>query len=186
MPITEYQKTNHTLPQDVVSAFQGMDTETRNAYIVALRDQEWTLQSIADAAGITRERVRQLVQRAPSIPADQLGAPLPAPPAKVYPEPRTFIEPDPDKLARMLELKDAAQNVRLNSTNNREEAEEYTALIADVHLNDGVTLYRLAKRLGVTHGALRFRLARYGYKTPSKANPSKVYKPIKTENRPNK
>jgi hypothetical protein len=45
-----------------------------------------------------------------------------------------------------------------------------------------VTLYRLAKRLGVTHGALRFRLVRYGYKQAISAE-SKAYTPILQQNR---
>jgi hypothetical protein len=97
--------------------------------------------------------------------------------------PREFVEPDPAKLARLLELKPFAQQVRSNGGKYRAEAEEYTALIAEVHLVDGVTLYRLAKRLGVTHGALRFRLARYGAKLPQNGGTSKVYNPILAENR---
>lgn len=157
--------------------------EIRNAYARALRDAQWTLQSISEAAGLTRERVRQIVTD-PEQPqnADISALPVPEPPRLPKSEPREYIEPDPEKLARLLELKPLAQKVRSNSPAYREEAEEYTRLIAEVHLEDKVTLYRLAKRLGVTHGALRFRLARYGYKEP-KTGASKVYTPIKDENR---
>jgi hypothetical protein len=72
--------------------------------------------------------------------------------------------------------------VRSNGTKYRKEAEEYTRLLNQAHVEEGVTLYRLAKRLGVTHGALRFRLVRYGYKTPVNAT-SKVYTPILEKNR---
>jgi hypothetical protein len=72
--------------------------------------------------------------------------------------------------------------VRSNGKKYREEAEEYTKLLNHAHTVEGVTLYRLAKRLGVTHGALRFRLVRYGYKKPVTAT-SKVYTPILKENR---
>jgi hypothetical protein len=72
--------------------------------------------------------------------------------------------------------------VRSNGKAYREEAEEYTKLLNYAHTVEGVTLYRLAKRLGVTHGALRFRLVRYGYKKPVTAT-SKVYNPILKENR---
>ncbi len=155
--------------------------------MAVLNTAGWTLQSISDSAGVTRERVRQIVDSAPSLVA--LGdapatLPMPEPPEHKRPEPRVFIEPEPTKLARLLELQPLAQKVRSNSPNYRSEAEEYTKLIAEVHLDDHVTLYRLAKRLGVTHGALRFRLARYGYKQPAKANPSsKVYTPILEKNR---
>ncbi len=176
----DYRKTMLTLPPEVGAAFESMETPERNGYAVALRNRGWTLQSISDAAGITRERVRQIVSR--DDWPEPTDAPLPEPPEHVRPTPRTFIEPDPAKLARALELKPAAQAVRSNGGKNRAEAEEYTALIADMHLQDGVTLYRLAKRLGVTHGALRFRLARYGYKLPQTGS-SKVYTPINPENR---
>ena len=96
--------------------------------------------------------------------------------------PPVYIEPSPENLARLLELKPLAQKVRYDHTTYRKEAEEYSALIWHVHSVEGVTLYRLAKRLGVTHGALRFRLARYGYKLPKTAK-SPCYTPIKQENR---
>lgn len=182
----KYRKTNLTLPAEVVAAFEfasldDRDMEIRNAYARALHDAHWTLQSISEAAGVTRERVRQLVaDEYPDV--DLTGYPIPTPPVFEKAAPREYVEPDPVKLARLLELKPLAQKVRSNSPENRAEAEEYSALIAEVHQQDGVTLYRLAKRLGVTHGALRFRLARYGYKKPQSGS-SKVYAPILEKNR---
>ena len=73
-----YRKTQLTLPDTVVQAFAGLDTETRNAYVHALRDAQWTLQSISEAAGITRERVRQIVTR--EATGDASALPLPEPP----------------------------------------------------------------------------------------------------------
>lgn len=154
--------------------------EKRNSYCAALRKAGWTLQSISDAAGLTRERVRQIVKEPQT--EDITGLPVPEPPKHERKAPRVYVEPDPDKLARLLELKPLAQQVRLNSPQYRAEAEEYTKLIAECHLEDKVTLYRLALRLGVSHGALRFRLARYGLKVPVNGT-SKVYTPIKPENR---
>jgi transcriptional regulator with GAF, ATPase, and Fis domain len=107
---------------------------------------------------------------------------VPVPPQHEVKAKREFIEPDPESLARLLELQPMAKQVRSHATRFRAEAEEYTALIAKLHEEDGVTLYRLAKRLGVTHSALRFRLARYGYKL-SDSGVSKVYQPINPKNR---
>ncbi|UDL15840.1 helix-turn-helix DNA binding domain protein [Microbacterium phage Pumpernickel] len=187
--MTEYQKTNHVLPTEVKDAFASLaDLETRNTYSLALREQEWTLQSIAEATGVTRERVRQVTNALKLSKGEATewakaqGLPLPTPPVKPVRVKREFIEPDPQKLARMLELQPLAQQVRANSPQYREEAEEYTRLIAESHLEDGVTLYRLALRLGLTHGALRFRLARYGYKLPTSGR-SKVYTRIDPQNR---
>jgi hypothetical protein len=177
-----YQKTNHTLPADVHAAIAELseDTETRNQYFASLRAAEWTLQSISDASGLTRERVRQIVSAAASAERVE-GLPYPEPPKHAVKEPRVFVEPAPDKLARLLELQPAAQKSRGLASANRDAGDEYTRLVAEVHLEDGVTLYRLAKRLGVTHGALRFRLARRGFKAPKKSGTlSKVYSPILT------
>jgi hypothetical protein len=177
-----YKKTLLTLPPEVSDAFaRAEDTEIRNAYMAALRGLGWTLQSVSAASGVTRERVRQIVKAGSDVtlPTD---FPLPAPPARAVRAPREFVEPAPEKLARLLELQPAAQAVRSNSPKYRKEGEEYTKLLAEVHLEDGVPLYRLALRLGVTHGALRFRLARYLYKLP-KDGTSKVYTPILEENR---
>jgi transcriptional regulator with XRE-family HTH domain len=179
--MTNYTKTRHTLPPDVQALFTPeQDTEARNKLISALRERGWTLQSISDAAGISRERVRQITDA--STAGEWSGQELPYPPVKPVSKPREYIEPDPDTLTRLLELQIVAQGVRANSPRGRAEAEEYTRLIWEEHNGRGVTLYRLAKRLGITHGALRYRLARYGYKPP-KTGSSRVYTPIKAENR---
>jgi hypothetical protein len=185
----ELKKTLLTLPQEVFDAFAslGDNTETRNSYAAELRPAGWTLQSISAASGLTRERVRQIVKESETRGYIALTLdgdyPLPEPPRREVKPPRVFVEPDPVKLARLLELQPAAQKVRSNSDKYREEAEEYTALVAEVHLEDKVTLYRLALRLGVTHGALRFRLVRYGYMTAAQGGSSKVYAPILEANR---
>ena len=182
----EYRKTQLTLPSDVQAAFSTLadDLETRNLYAATLRRAGWTLASLAKATGITRERVRQIAESfddavLPPLP-DVL--PVPMPPVKKTRARKTYVEPDPVKLARLLELQPQAQQNRHNSTENRQAAEDYTKLVWDVHNADGVTLYRLAKALGVTHGALRFRLARYGYKLPE-SGVSKVYTRIDPNNR---
>lgn len=176
-----YVKKHQTLPPQIKTYFDtALDSDYRDQLIRELRDKNWTLESIAAASGITRERVRQIA-KTPYAPIN-LGLDLPTPPLKpVKPKP-TYVEPTPATLARLLELQPLAQQVRSNGKKYREEAEEYTALLNHAHTVEGVTLYRLAKRLGVTHGALRFRLVRYGYKTPVNAT-SKVYTPILLENR---
>lgn len=177
------QKANLTLPEEVVTKFETLaafdDSDMRDTLIIALRRAGWTLQSIAHASGLTRERVRQVA----------LGEPLynlpevPLPPERAVRKVPVYIEPDPEVLARMLELQPLAQKVRSNSPKYREEAEEYSKLLADQHLRKGVTLYRLSLRLGVTHLALRARLARYGYKQPPNGGKSRVYTPIAESNR---
>lgn len=176
-----YLKKNQTLPGDIKDAFDTIiNDEDRNLLIAKLRKSEWTLEAIASASGLTRERVRQISKM--HLPEKDLGIEIPEPPLKPEKPKPVYVEPTEKTLNRLLELQPYAQQVRSNGKKYREEAEEYTALLNYAHTVEGVTLYRLAKRLGVTHGALRFRLVRYGYKTPVTAT-SKVYTPIATKNR---
>ena len=188
---TGYVKINHKLPPEVVDAFTkiGTDTLLRNAYIRVLRDNHWSLQAIADAVGgMTRERIRQIVNGiydksdTASTLSSSMNFPVPTPPLKPVKEPKIYAEPSEKTLSRLLELQPYAQQVRSHSPKFRKEAEEYTALINYAHTTEGVSLYRLAKRLGVTHGSLRFRMARYGYLTNHKSK-STCYKPILEKNR---
>jgi hypothetical protein len=186
--MTTYIKKNQKLPDDIKRHFESFASNTeRDQLIVELVDAGWTYESISAAANITRERVRQIYSFEPApgedpIPTVPLNIEIPTPPVKPERPGPSYVEPDPKSLARLLELQPYAQQVRSNGKKYREEAEEYTKLLNHVHVNEGVTLYRLAKRLGVTHGALRFRLVRYGYKKPITAT-SKVYTPIVKENR---
>jgi transcriptional regulator with XRE-family HTH domain len=161
----------------------------RAAYIYVLRMKGWKLQALADALGLTRERIRQIESKAsPALAIRVLADPgsFPVPELDTVEievlAPPVYIEPSPEALARLLELKPLAEKVRYDHPQYRKEAEEYSALIWHLYSVEGVTLYRLAKRLGVTQGALRFRLARYGYLLP-KTGKSPCYTPIKQNNR---
>jgi hypothetical protein len=180
------QKRMMKLPVEVASTFFDIrdgDRDTRNAYIQELRLAGWTLDSISKASGLTSEGVRQIILKTGNdFEATDLY--IPAVPEvvvadKVYKE---YVEPKPETLARLLELQPLAQKVRGHSSVYRAEGEEYTALLHKAHTEEGVTIYRLGKRLGITHGAIRFRLARYGYK-PSVNGKSKVYDGILAKNR---
>jgi hypothetical protein len=136
---------------------------------------------------MSRERVRQIESGIPMTEALRIaidGYPIPEPPKyeEKIPASEKYVEPTPETLSRLLELQPLAQQVRSYGMQYRKEAEEYTWLINHAHTVEGVTLYRLAKRLGVTHGALRFRLVRYGYKQAVSAE-SKAYTPILQQNR---
>ncbi len=165
------------------------DKDIRAAYVKALRLKGWTLESIANALGLTRERIRQIQHSASpanivyilSNPGEFPVPELETKDIEVPAEPE-YVEPSDKTLARLIELRPLAQQVRYNHLQYRAEAEEYSALVWHAHSVEGVTLYRLAKRLGVSHGALRFRLARYGYIIP-KTGKSKCYQPVKQTNR---
>jgi len=182
-----YIKKNQQLPESIRIEFSAStgNSPRRDRLIKKLVDANWTYEAISNASGLTRERVRQISNAVDKL-ADEfylnLNVEIPTPPLKPEKEAPKYIEPHPDTLARLLELQPYAQQVRANGSKYRKEAEEYTALLNHAHTVEGVTLYRLAKRLGVTHGALRFRLVRYGYKQPITAT-SKVYAPIVRDNR---
>lgn len=184
----KYIKKNQRLPEEIRVQFELFsDNQKRDLLIKQLVEANWTYEAISNASGLTRERVRQIANSsAAAALADEfkydLGIQIPEPPLAEEKQPREYIEPSPETLARLLELQPYAQQVRANGSKYRAEAEEYTALLNHARTVEGVTLYRLAKRLGITHGAIRFRLARYGYIQPKTAK-SKVYQPIIKDNR---
>ena len=183
MTTSNYIRKNQKVPQDVVDFFRGTtDVPTRDYLIRELCYKHWTYEAVAAACGLTRERVRQIYTSEPVTGYVRLPFEVPEPPLKLEPTKAVYVEPSPETLKRLLELQPYAQLVRSSGKNYRQEAEEYTSLLNYAHTVEGVTLYRLAKRLGVTHGALRFRLVRYGYKKTVTAT-SKVYNPIIEENR---
>lgn len=186
-PNEGFLKKNQVLPEYIHDYFAGpakSDKEIRNELVCRLYELGWTFEAISHCSEVTRERIRQIVKLGEGNRHENIEFPfeLPDPPRKPEKKKREFVEPRPETLKRLLELQPYAQQVRSNGQKYREEAEEYTRLLNHAHTVEGVTLYRLAKRLGVTHGALRFRLVRYGYKKPVTAT-SKVYAPIKAKNR---
>ena len=176
------KKANQSLPWEISNLLKVSKPADRDNLIRLLHKAGWTLSAISRSMELTRERVRQIASTPIDFGASRTDFNIPTPP--IYPEKkvREFVEPSPEILERLMELQPKAMQVRSHATRFREEAEEYTRLIAKAHLEDGVTLYRLAKRMGVTHSALRFRLARYGYKTSDKGQ-SRVYTPINPKNR---
>lgn len=183
-----YTKTNQKLPEDVYENFKKISSnlELRNAYIKELRAASWSLQSIADAAGISsRERVRQIVEgRYKHLSSSNVSTDffVPTLPVKEMRQRRVLVEPSESTLSQLLELKPIAQKVRSHSPNFRKEAEQYTQLINHAITVEGVSVRHLGKRLGVSPSALRFRMARYGYIT-SHDGKSTCYKPILDKNR---
>jgi hypothetical protein len=78
--MTNVKKKLVELPIEVAEAFQDIvGTPVRNDYIIALRNSGWTLTSISNACGITRERARQIVEL-PVSGEDISKLPLPEPP----------------------------------------------------------------------------------------------------------
>jgi hypothetical protein len=177
--LSDKQIKYQALPAVVLSIFSvGLSRSDRDNYVRELSAAGWTQSSIGVAAKLSRERVRQILV---SPEFKVTGFVVPKPPRKPEPAKVEYIEPEPAMLSRLLELQPLARQVRSNSPMYRSEAEEYTRLLAKAHIEGGVTLYRLAKRLGVTHGAIRFRLVRYGFLNTT--GKSKSYRKVNEKNR---
>jgi hypothetical protein len=184
------QKQGLTLPAEVVVAlhlFPKSQVHLRDAYIYVLRMKGWTLESVGNALDLTRERIRQLESKAKPIDALSILAkpgiyPVPDVPTRtVEVDVVEYVEPSPETLARLLELQPLAALVRSNSPNYRKEAEEFSSLLNQVINVEGVPASHVAKLIGITHGAIQFRLVRYGYSSTS--GKSKAYQTIHSANR---
>jgi len=179
--MTKQKKRNIELPMSATIMFKklsGGTAEERDEYIRALRLAGWTLSSISNSVGLSRERIRQISAQ-DGDESTKAGFYIPEPPRYAEKVPRVYVEPKPETLSRLLELQPMAQAVRSSSPRFRAEAEEYTSLLNHAHTVEGVPLYRLGKRLGITHSAIRFRLTRYGYKPMTAKTNSRVYQPVK-------
>ena len=164
---TRRPKSDLILPKEVSDILIGLPLDERRAYVFELRKVGWTLQSLATPLTITRESVRLYGLKEPSgeVLAKIRNFPLPEPPViEVFVERIKRVKPDPQVIAQLKEHQPKAFMVRGKGKSNREEAELYTRLIYEL-MESGVSGYRIAKELGVTHSALAFRLVRYGYTT---------------------
>lgn len=164
---TRVPKSDLTLPKEVSDILIGLPLLERKAYATELRKVGWTLQSIATPLNITRESIRlyTLAEHTGEVLAKISNLPIVQPPVvEVFVERVKRVKPDPQVIAQLKELQPKAFLVRGKGKNNREEAELYTRLIHEL-MESGVSGYRIAKELGVTHSALAFRLVRYGYAT---------------------
>lgn len=178
-------KKHQVLPSWMANEIMSSTRSTRDHLIYQLVEIGWTLTAVGEAISMTREGVRQIHKR---VAATLWGvtrpshAHLPLPPTWPVKPKKTYVLPATATLNRLMELMPKAQLVRGKSKRYRREAEEFTALLNYAHKVEGVSMARLAKLLGVSHGAIRFRLCRYGYLKPVSGT-SKVYNVISLENR---
>lgn len=180
--VTKTVRAKHKLPQEVADGFATLNTkEERNEYIRRLRDKGWTLQSIADVIGTTRELVRLVsAEKTPLAfdPTNVNGLPLPSIPVKEKViKTRKLLDPEVGE--RLRDLHSKARHVRSSLPDFRQEAEELTALINEQTLK-GISTYTIAKELGITVAAVNTRLVRYGYRKST--GDSKMFNPIRHRN----
>lgn len=139
--------------------------DTRLAMALRLAAQEgWTYTALAQSLGLTRERVRQLANGATG---HANGVDIPPPPNKPDPQPPAPPPPalskdEVDHLRRMWEKVRTVNGATPVGDPRRELSKQFAAELAAAH-NRGVSVYMIARQLGVSHGAIRFRLGRHGY-----------------------
>jgi predicted transcriptional regulator len=161
------QKTDMTLPKEVGEALRSLPIKERKAYASLLRKAGWTLQAIATELNVTRESIRlyAVEEHTGEYLSKVSHLPIPeVPMVEIYKDKVIKVLPSAEVLAKLKELQAKATLVRGKGKANREEAEQYTKLLYET-MQSGVSGYRLAKELNVTHSALLFRLVRYGYTT---------------------
>ena len=181
---------NHTLPEGVAKDLVDLvpfGTKAVDSYAAVLRAQGWTLASIGEPLGISRERIRQRVARVDLEDAEEYvytmrglyrkSLEIPEIPERADRQPKEIVLPNDETLARLRELQPLAQQVRYNHTKYRDEAEEYVQLLWKAHTEEGVSVYRLAKLLGVLPCGIESRFVRYGLKETSGSSNS--YTPVK-------
>jgi hypothetical protein len=159
---------NQLLTPEVYLIFKSFKTkEERNQYVWRLRKEEgWSLESIGQAVGVTREMIRLIVDKLDREPFQLMlsvaSQPVPKR-ARIKKVVYRKTPIDPEALKVLKELHATATLLRGKGSKNRTEAEEFTRLIHEQTLL-GVSTYTLAKELGLTVGAINLRLIRYGYR----------------------
>ena len=175
---TRIKKSDLTLPKEVGETLRSLPLAERKAYSNLLRNAGWTLQSIATEVGVTRENIRLYERSTPSAETLEKVKDLlipEVPKVEIYADRVVKVIPKPEVIAQLKELQAKASLVRGKGKAHRDEAEQYTKLLYET-MESGVSGYRLAKELNVTHSAILFRLVRYGYATTT--GKSKTYRQL--------
>lgn len=167
------KKTHMQLPIEFAELLKTLSMSDRKAYVKRLCLAGWTYQSVADVFKVSRQAIEQYLKKSePTEYANSL--PIPEVPSNpIYKVQRQEV--NDDVLLHLKELHAKARLVRGKGKKYRHEAELFTKLAWE-QTQEGVSVYSLAKSLGVTHGALLFRFVRYGYTTSE--SKSKVFRQL--------
>ncbi|MEU0818949.1 hypothetical protein [Streptomyces mirabilis] len=140
----------------------------------------WTLRSLGDAVGVSRERVRQMIARLDfdaSVPLPEVpSAPRREPPATKPPKPVVRVEPGvAEKLREMQRIAAKVNGATPADDPARQVSEEFTAAL-DAAIRQGVTIAELARTLDVAYHTITHRLARHGYRRGAPSQDHNAYK----------
>ena len=140
-----------------------------DAYLYALTHKGgWTLQSISDVIGITRERVRQRVERAKecNFAIDYVDVPIYVKPVPV----KEYVRPRPklnsSQVRKLRNLHSMAKNLRgkCGDTSERRASEALSAYLNELIYENGYWTADVARAMGVKVITVRARLSRFGYR----------------------
>ena len=142
-------------------------------YVSCLIQQGWKQRTMAETLGLSRTGVANLCIKDDLVEQSLeeyrliINRPLrlPLPPSR--PEKRKAparVKASAETIEMLKDLHAKARNYR-GTTKNKEESYLFTAAVYYVNTVDGVSLYSIAKEIGLTHAALSSRLVRYGYKS---------------------
>jgi predicted transcriptional regulator len=171
---SKQKKSQLQLPTDTADLLKTLSMTDRKAYVKRLCLAGWTYQSVADVFKVSRQAIEQYLKKV-DVASDYVnGLPIPEVPSDpIYKVQRKEV--NDDVLLQLKELHAKARLVRGKGKKYRHEAEQFTKLAWE-QTQQGVSVYSLAKSLGVTHGALLFRFVRYGYTTSE--SQSKVFRQL--------
>jgi predicted transcriptional regulator len=171
---SKQKKSQLQLPTDTADLLKTLSMTDRKAYVKRLCLAGWTYQSVADVFKVSRQAIEQYLKKV-DVASDYVnGLPIPEVPSDpIYKVQRQEV--NSVVLLELKELHDKAKLVRGKGKKYRHEAELFTKLAWE-QTQQGVSVYSLAKSLGVTHGALLFRFVRYGYTTSE--SQSKVFRKL--------
>lgn len=165
------------LPDDFARTLRRMrgDRDTRLDGVLRLAlDEGWTASAIGRAMRITRERV---LQRAAAATGPAWGVDIPPPPRRIHPPKPTRPQLPPDVAALLRQMSGIARTVN-GATHaddpRRKVSVEYAALLAEL-VAAGWPIKYLSRVVGVTHGAIRFRLGRHGHMRPVPSMAGQTY-----------
>jgi predicted DNA-binding protein YlxM (UPF0122 family) len=171
---SKQKKSQLQLPTDTADLLKTLSMTDRKAYVKRLCLAGWTYQSVADVFKVSRQAIEQYLKKVDVVSDYVNGLPIPEVPSDpIYKVQRQEV--DSVVLLELKELHAKAKLVRGKGKKYRHEAELFTKLAWE-QTQQGVSVYSLAKSLGVTHGALLFRFVRYGYATSD--SQSKVFRQL--------
>lgn len=165
---TKGVRVNLSLPEEFADQLRGLyswgarPSAELCAVLAAAKQRGWSWMALGNALGITRERVRQLADIAdPGQPVR-----LEIPDLPPLPEPYRHVNPTltEEQAQQLRDLRHQAMAMGCMTADHPAiVAGHQLAVLVNGYVKAGHRLADIARDIGITPGALRFRLARWGF-----------------------